>query len=62
MVRYGGLAQAMMLPVISVAALYLRHRRLPPEAHPGPWHTAGLWVAAILICLVMVYYLALSLR
>ena len=34
MVVAGGLAQAMMLPIIAIGTLYLRHRRLPKEIAP----------------------------
>lgn len=56
MVRAGGVAQAMMLPVIAGSALYLRHKRLPREVHPNRWVTAGLWFASIVIMSVMGYY------
>ncbi|MCL4853134.1 MAG: hypothetical protein KJZ78_17375, partial [Bryobacteraceae bacterium] len=56
MVRAGGVAQAMMLPVIAGSALYLRHKRLPGEVHPNRWATAGLWFASIVIMSVMGYY------
>jgi manganese transport protein len=61
MVVAGGIAQSLMLPVLAGAALYLRHRRLPPEVAPGPWTTAWLWIAGALILGVMVYYVALTL-
>jgi len=35
MVKAGGVSQALMLPVIALAAVYLRHRRLPSEVVPG---------------------------
>ena len=31
MVRIGGIAQAMMLPVIGIGVVYLRHRHLPKD-------------------------------
>ena len=55
MVRIGGIAQAMMLPVIAIGALYLRHRRLPKQIIPPAWQTAGLWIAAIVIIWLMGY-------
>lgn len=45
MVVAGGLAQAMMLPVIGVGTLYLRHCRLPAVLAPPLWVTVFLWVA-----------------
>lgn len=53
MVKAGGFAQAVMLPVIAVAALYLRHKASPIEARPGPLMTAGLWIASILTIAMM---------
>jgi Mn2+/Fe2+ NRAMP family transporter len=62
MVKAGGVAQALMLPVISIAAIYLRHRHLPGETVPGRLVTIGLWVAAAIVCGLMVYYAWLSAR
>jgi Mn2+/Fe2+ NRAMP family transporter len=62
MVKVGGFAQALMLPVLSVAALYLRHRGLPKEIAPGPAATGGLWLAALVIIAVMVFSLGLTLK
>jgi Mn2+/Fe2+ NRAMP family transporter len=56
MVVAGGLAQAMMLPVIGVSALYLRHRHLPREIAPSRWVTIGLWIATAIIVWLMGYY------
>jgi Mn2+/Fe2+ NRAMP family transporter len=60
MVKAGGVAQALMLPVISIAAVFLRHRRLPSETVPGRLNTIGLWLAAAIVCALMVYYAWLS--
>lgn len=52
MVVAGGLAQAMMLPIIGIATLYLRHRHLPKDIAPSPWVTVLLWFAtAVMICM-----------
>ncbi len=56
MVKIGGVAQALMLPVIAIGALYLRHCRLPREVRPGLMSTVALWIAAVATCLVMLYY------
>jgi len=61
MVKVGGVAQALMLPVIAIGALYLRYRRLPQEVLPRPWITLGLWVASILTICMMLYYAWLTL-
>jgi manganese transport protein len=60
MVKWGGAAQALMLPVIAVGAVYLRHKRLPAGLKPGAAVTVGLWCAAVLISVVMAYYVVLS--
>jgi len=57
MVVAGGVAAAMMLPVISISALFLRHRHLPREVVPSIWITLGLWVAVIVIVCFTGYYL-----
>ena len=62
MVKAGGVSQALMLPVISLAALYLRHRRLPIEIAPKRMVTIGLWFAATVVCAMMVYYAWLTVK
>ena len=60
MVMLGGIAQALMLPVVGIGAIYLRHRHLAPEIRPSALTTAGLWAATALILVVMGYYVALT--
>ncbi|HYP07589.1 MAG TPA: hypothetical protein VER03_15255, partial [Bryobacteraceae bacterium] len=60
MVKWGGAAQAIMLPIIGIGAVYLRHQRLPKEVRPGFFPTFGLWLAASLMSIFMVYYAFLS--
>ena len=60
MVVVGGVAQALMLPVVAIGALYLRHKHLPKEMAPPKFVTAGLWVTAIIIVLLMGYYAVLT--
>ena len=60
MVDIGGTAQSLMLPVIAIGALYMRYRRLPREVFPKYWITIGLWVAAVAVGAVMVYYAILK--
>jgi manganese transport protein len=56
MVVAGGLAQAMMLPIIGISTLFLRHRHLPKEIAPSSWVTVLLWFAtAVIICLTGYY-------
>ena len=61
MVKWGGAAQAVLLPIIGIGAVYLRHKRLPAAVRPGVLATSGLWLAAILMSIFMVYYAFLSL-
>lgn len=55
MVVIGGIAQALMLPVIGIGTIYLRHRRLPRRIAPATWVTVGLWVATFIIICVTAY-------
>ncbi len=56
MVKWGGVAQALMLPVIAIGALYLRYRHLPSEVRPGRWLTFALWAGCGLTIVLMLYY------
>jgi manganese transport protein len=56
MVVAGGLAQTLMLPVIGIAAVYLRHRYVPRAVAPAPATTAALWAATALMMSVAGYY------
>ncbi len=60
MVMLGGIVQSMMLPAIGIGAIYLRHRRLPPEIAPAPLTTIALWVTTAIILVVMGYYAVLT--
>lgn len=62
MVKIGGVAQALMLPVIAIGSLYMRYRRLPREIVPRKWITIGLWVACMTTICLMGYYAFLTLR
>jgi Mn2+/Fe2+ NRAMP family transporter len=62
MVKAGGVAQAMMLPLIAVGALYMRHKGLPKQVAPGTFPTLGLWFAAAVIIAVVLYSGILSIR
>ena len=55
MVKIGGIAQAIMLPVIGGFALYLRYKRMPTSILPKAWITLMLWVSAVLMALLMGY-------
>lgn len=57
MVKAGGVAQAAMLPILAIGALYLRHRRLPAAVRPGRIATLLLWIAALTIIVAVTYSL-----
>jgi hypothetical protein len=42
-----GLAQAVMLPMLGVAVLYFRYRRLDPRLRPGRVWDAFLWLSCL---------------
>lgn len=56
MVVVGGIAQALMLPLIGIAAIYLRHRRLPPDVQPTVATTILLWVSTAVMAAFAAYY------
>ncbi len=61
LVLIGAVGQGLMLPLLAGAAVYFRHRRLPPDLAPsGAWTTA-LWISASLIALVGLYQLVSAL-
>jgi manganese transport protein len=62
MVVIGGIAQALMLPVIGVGTIYLRHRCLPQRIAPAGWVTVALWVASLIIICITAYALVLEVR
>ncbi len=57
MVVMGGLAQAVMLPVITFSTLYLRYRRLPREVEPSAFATGAVWVSALVMVFMVGYAL-----
>lgn len=56
MVIMGGLAQAALLPLIGLAAIYLRHVHLPPELRPAAATTVVLWMATAVMGGFALYY------
>jgi hypothetical protein len=62
MVVAGGIAQALMLPLIGIAAVYLRHAALPRELQPSRGTTAALWVSTTVMLLFASYYLLQAMR
>jgi manganese transport protein len=56
MVVAGGVAQALLLPLIGLAAIYLRHTQLPPDIAPSKGTTALLWIAMAVMAGFALYY------
>jgi Mn2+/Fe2+ NRAMP family transporter len=57
MVKLGGIAQAALLPLLALGALWLRYYRLPKAAKPESWEDAGLWIATLLIVVASLFIL-----
>ena len=57
MVVAGGVAQALMLPLIGAAAIYLRHTHVPPDIRPSALTTVLLWIATAVMAGFALYYL-----
>jgi manganese transport protein len=56
MVVAGGVAQALMLPLIGFAAIYVRHHRLPRELAPSAVTTVALWISTAVMLGFAAYY------
>ena len=56
MVLAGGLAQSALLPLIGLAAMHLRHARLPTDIGPSMGTTIMLWVATGVMMGFALYY------
>ena len=57
MVVAGGIAQALMLPLIGAAVIYLRHTQVPAEMRPSASTTLLLWVSTAVMFAFGGYYL-----
>ena len=55
MVKIGGVAQALMLPVIGFVAVWLRYRHMPRQILPKGWLTLALWVSAAVMAVMTGY-------
>ncbi len=62
MVLAGGLAQAAMLPLIGIAAIYLRHKHVPDDIQPATGTTVMLWISTIVMGSFAAYYVVAQLR
>ena len=58
MVVAGGTAQAMMLPLIGIATIYLRHTHLPADIQPSAATTVLLWCSTLVMLAFALYYVA----
>jgi Mn2+/Fe2+ NRAMP family transporter len=56
MVMLGGIAQSLMLPVVGIATLFLRYRKLPAEIAPSAFTTIALWITTTIMIVMMGYY------
>ena len=57
MVVAGGIAQALMLPLIGIAVTYLRHTRLPDDILPSRGTTIMLWISTGVMLAFALFYL-----
>jgi manganese transport protein len=62
MVLAGGIAQAAMLPLIGIAAVYLRHKHVPEDIQPAAGTTVMLWIATAVMAGFALYYAVAQLR
>jgi len=58
MVLAGGLAQASLLPLIGLSAIYLRHQHLPHDIQPSKATTVFLWISTFVMAGFALYYVA----
>ena len=56
MVVAGGVAQALMLPLIGGAVIYLRHTRVPEDIRPAFGTTVLLWISSAVMLGFACYY------
>jgi manganese transport protein len=58
MVLAGGIAQAALLPLIGLSAIYLRHNHLPHDIQPSRATTVFLWITTFVMGGFALYYVA----
>jgi manganese transport protein len=56
MVVAGGVAQALMLPLIGASVIYLRHTHVPQELRPSVVTTVLLWISTAVMLAFALYY------
>ena len=57
LVLVGGVAQALMLPLLAIAALYFRYKQTDKPLQPGAIWTVFLWVSAVAMASVGLFQL-----
>ena len=57
LVLVGGVAQALMLPFLSIAALYFRYKQTDKPLQPGLTWTVFLWISALAMSAVGLFQL-----
>ena len=55
LVKIGGVAQALMLPMVGFSTVYLRYAHLPKTILPKGWITLALWVTSAVMLVMMGY-------
>ncbi|MDE2758389.1 MAG: divalent metal cation transporter, partial [Acidobacteriota bacterium] len=60
MIKVSGISQALLLPGIGFAILYLGKTYLPPEIAPKNWITAALWGSTLVMAFLMGYSVVLA--
>ena len=55
MVVVGGIAQALMLPLIGLGVTYLRHTHVPEEIQPSVATTVLLWLSTAVMFAFAIY-------
>ncbi len=53
MVKIVGVSQALLLPIVALATIYLRYVHVPKAILPKGWITLALWVTSLVIVVIM---------
>jgi hypothetical protein len=62
MVKVGGIAQAMTLPMIALVTMYFRYTRVDKRLQPWLITDVLLWIAVVSILIVAAYAVPTQLR
>ncbi len=60
MVKIVGVSQALLLPVVALATIYLRYVHVPKAILPKGWITLALWVTSLVIVVIMGFSVVLQ--